>query len=48
LNSVTFGIDFPYKVEEVKKILVDVEKQTGFTLEGLSPVPLTDLFLYQD
>jgi len=48
LNYLWLGLDPPYRVEDVKKLIGKVEKQTSFTLDVLTPVPLKRVTLGQD
>ena len=41
------GLDLPYRVEDVKKLIKEVEKQTGFILDVLTPMPLKKVTLGQ-
>ncbi|MGD2091021.1 MAG: TIR domain-containing protein [Candidatus Aminicenantes bacterium] len=34
------GLEFPYKIEDVEKLLKRVERETGYRLEGINPVPI--------
>jgi len=40
LNFLWFKLEFPYRVEDLKKLIKDVETHAGFTLDVLTPVPL--------
>jgi WD40 repeat protein len=48
LNYLWLGLDFPYRVDDIKKLKKEVEKQTGFTLDAFTPMPLKRLTLGQD
>jgi hypothetical protein len=48
LNYLWLGLNFPYRVEDVKELIKEVEKQTGFTVNVLTPVPIKRMTLGKD
>ena len=48
LNYLWLGLDLPYRTEDVIKLIKEVEKQTGFTLDVLTPLPQKRMTLGQN
>jgi WD40 repeat protein len=48
LNYLWLGLAFPYKIEDVNNLIKKVEKESGFSLDVLYPVPLGKVTLGQE
>jgi len=48
LNYLWCTLDYPYQEKDIRELINKVEKQTGFTLDVLTPIPLKSVILGQD